>query len=216
MTLPTKITPPRYQDNIDYTTPGLIFQNGPDQTMWTVTSRERKAVINKILSHRMRGDEPPVAAQFLCGRLYNEFAIFPEAKVGAKLSQAGFGAEVLGCAEHLYDHKYDVMFALEYIFGDKTWFFDRLGTKKRWPLSVFFGAWQDYDLQPKLSLEQEWVKTGSTLIEVAAETDAVRKFFDFSRKRLWLWYMGMPLFEPQDISGWHLHNVWTVHRDGKG
>ena len=35
-------------------------------------------------------------------------------------SAAGFAPEVVNCAEHLYDHNYDVKFALEFILEDKV------------------------------------------------------------------------------------------------
>ena len=50
-------------------------------------------------------------------------------------SAAGFPSPVVGCAQHLYDHNYDVTFALEHILQDKENFFETLGTKKRSGLS---------------------------------------------------------------------------------
>ena len=38
-------------------------------------------------------------------------------------------AQVVDCATHLYDHNYDVKFALEYIFQDKIFFREVVGLR---------------------------------------------------------------------------------------
>jgi len=59
-------------------------------------------IVDRILDFKMRADEPPAAAQFLCSKLYNEFAFLPEIEDGNMASSMGFGPDVVECAEHLY------------------------------------------------------------------------------------------------------------------
>lgn len=219
------------------------------------------AVVKTILMHKNAPGEAPAAAQFICGRLFREFGRFPEAQPGERLSSTGFGPEVMACAEHLYDHSYDITYALEYVFGSKENFYDVLGTKKRWPMSVFFGAWQDYELQERMDpkpntlgvseedldlaaslvaadeeeeeeappLEEDAdeddsgddagteVSTSTTTTTTSTQTRTVGKdthvgAFNYGRKLTWLYYVGMPLLEPQDVSGYDIDRVWTVDR----
>ena len=80
-------------------------------------------VVDRILDKRhpdaLRDDEPPMAAQYLCAKLYQEFAFLPEV-VSSSASAAGFSPEVVKCAEFLYDHNYDVTFALRFVLEDKV------------------------------------------------------------------------------------------------
>jgi hypothetical protein len=59
-------------------------------------------IVDRILDFKMRADEPPAAAQFLCSKLYNEFAFLPEIEDGNMASSMGFAPDVVECAEHLY------------------------------------------------------------------------------------------------------------------
>ena len=47
--------------------------------------------------------------------LYEEFAMHPELREGMMASIVGYSPDVVACARHLYDHNYDVTFALEHI-----------------------------------------------------------------------------------------------------
>lgn len=126
--------------NEDLVTPGIIFTD-VNETLWTLTDDEQRAVVDRILDFKMRPGEPPVAAQFLCGKLYQEFGSLPRvAHGGMAASSVGFAPDVVSCARHFYDHNYDLSFALEHILQDKAHFLDTLGTKKRWPLAVLIGA----------------------------------------------------------------------------
>ena len=51
---------------------------------------------------------------------------------------------MVSCARHMYEHHYDVMFALEYIFQDKTHFLDTFGKKKRWPFAILIESFINY------------------------------------------------------------------------
>lgn len=128
--------------NEDLVTPGIIFTD-VNETLWTLTEDEQRTVVDRILDFKMRPDEPPVAAQFLCGKLYQEFGSLPRVAHGSMAaSSVGFAPEIVSCARHFYDHNYDLSFALEHILQDKTHFLDTLGTKKRWPLAVLIGAFR--------------------------------------------------------------------------
>lgn len=128
-------------------------------------------MVDRVLDFRLAPGDPPAAAQFLCKKLYQEFATFPVQQ-----------NSVRGCADHFADHQYDVSFALDYVFEDPV-FKTGLGTKKRWPLAVLLGDITDFDI----SINQ-W------------------QFRDWAEK------VGMKPFEPQDVSGWSLENVWTSNR----
>ena len=64
----------------------------------------------------------------------------------------------------------------------QVFFKDRLGTKKRWPMAVILGAYTDW---PRVQKIDKWQQLGK---------------------------VGMDPFEPQDVSGWSLSNVWTDGR----
>jgi hypothetical protein len=128
--------------NRDLTLPGIIFSD-INETLWTVTTEEQRSVGDRILDFQMRPDEPPVAAQFLCAKLYLEFGMVPQPGDGM-VSSAGYASEVVSCARHMYEHHYDVMFALEYIFQDKTHFLDTFGKKKRWPFAILIESFINY------------------------------------------------------------------------
>jgi uncharacterized protein (DUF1800 family) len=130
--------------NEDLVTRGIIFSD-INETVWTLTDEEQRNVVDRILDFKMRPDEPPVAAQFLCSKLYQEFAILPTVRKGdARASSVGFAPEVVSCARHCYDHNYDITFALEHVFVDKKHFRDSLGTKQRWPLAVLIEAMTNF------------------------------------------------------------------------
>ena len=81
--------------NEDLVTPGIIFTD-VNETLWTLTDAEQASVVDSILDFKMRPDEPPVAAQFLCARLYEEFAKPPSVQHGsAAASSVGFAPEVV-------------------------------------------------------------------------------------------------------------------------
>ena len=126
--------------------------------------------------------EPPAAAQFLCGKLYGEFGVLPKSDT---LSAAGFPPEVVNCANFLYDHNYDPTYALTWIFEDKKHFLSTLGKKKRWPMAAIIGPIIDLDLLGSYSTNWVYQKLSN---------------------------VGMPPFEPQDVSGFDLDNVWTLDR----
>jgi len=171
--------------NEDLVRPGVIFQN-PEEAVWTATEAEEIAVVDRILDYSHMQGEPPIAAQFLCGNLYKEFAIFPEVpEASSSASSIGYAPEVVDCATHLYDHNYDVKFALEYIFQDKIFFREGLGKKKRWPLAVVLGHMTDFTMKFSNDVKK--------LVDVTAS-------------------VGMSPFEPQDVSGFSLENVWTLDR----
>ena len=58
-----------------------------------------------------------------------------------------------------------------------------LGIKKRWPLSVVLGAAIDFDIPMNHNQLMNYATT-----------------------------VGMTLFDPQDVSGWDISNVWTLNR----
>ena len=171
--------------NEDLVRPGVIFQD-PEEPVWTATEAEEIAVVDRIIDYSHKPGEPPMAAQFLCGNLYKEFAIFPEVpETDALASSIGFAPEVVDCAAHLYDHNYDIKFALEYILQDKVFFREGLGKKKRWPLAVILGHLTDFTMK---------------------HSDRVDKMVQITNS------VGMRPFEPQDVSGFSLENVWTLDR----
>jgi hypothetical protein len=172
--------------NEDLVTPGIIFTD-IQETLWTLTDEEQRNVVDRILDFKMRPDEPPVAAQFLCSKLYQEFASAPSVRQGdATASSVGFAPEVVLCARHFYDHNYDLTFALQHIFEDKKHFKDSLGTKQRWPLAVLVEAMTDFDLLSNGRSESWFASKANEL--------------------------GMRPFEPPDVSGWELDSVWTLDR----
>jgi len=60
-------------------------------------------IVDRILDFKLRADEPPAAAQFLCSKLYNEFAVLTEIEDGDMMaSSMGFAPDVVECAGHLY------------------------------------------------------------------------------------------------------------------
>lgn len=147
-------------------------------------------IVDRILDFKMRADEPSAAAQFLCSKLYNEFAFLPEIEDGNMASSMGFAPDVVECAEHLYDHNYDVTFALDFIFRDKIHFRDTLGKKKRWPLAMIVEPLIDHNM-----LYSGWRPSNS-----------FQTWTDHANS------VGMKPFEPQDVSGFSLHSVWTLDR----
>jgi len=167
--------------DLDLTTPGIIFAD-VNETVWTLSEAEQRAVVNRVLDFKMDESEPPVAAQFLCSKLYKEFAL-PPAEVEEELSSVHMPAEVVACANTLYSNDYEIKFALKHIFEDKVNFYDTLGHKTRWPKAVLYGAITDLDLD----MPQKTV-------------------------RWWADYFGQTPFEPQDVSGDDLDNVWTTTR----
>jgi uncharacterized protein (DUF1800 family) len=175
--------------NADLITPGVIFSN-VNETLWTVTEAEQNAVIDRILDYRSKPDEPPAAAQFLCSKLYEEFGRLPQDGI---LSSTGFAPEVVRCAEFLYDHNYDILYALTAILEDKTYFQDTLGTKKRWPMAVV--------LEPVIDLDFLHIKRndGSNVWSAHWVKNKLNE-------------VGMRPFEPQDVSGFALDTVWTLDR----
>lgn len=168
--------------NEDHSTPGIIFTD-PNEQLWSITSADRKAIVDRILDFRRKNSEPPVAAQFLCHKLYGEFGRAPGVSNPWYASSVGYAPDVVRCAEHLFDHHYDIKFALEYILQDKEYFQSTLGTKKRWPYAVIFGMTQEHGLDPGID----------TLDSILTR-------------------VGMKQFEPQDVSGWSLDDVWTIGR----
>lgn len=170
--------------NSDELSPGVIFTD-LNETLWTVTEAEQQMVVDRILDFKKRPDEPPAAAQFLCGKLYAEFGVFPSIQENhASASSIGMHPNVVGCAKHLYDHNYDVTFALEHILQDKSYFRDTLGQVKRWPLSMILGPVIDMNIN-------------------TISSNTLRK---------WAGKVGMTPFEPQDVSGFDLDSVWTSDR----
>eukprot|EP00391_Amoebophrya_sp_Ameob2_P002597 CAMPEP_0179009312 /NCGR_PEP_ID=MMETSP0795-20121207/16205_1 /TAXON_ID=88552 /ORGANISM="Amoebophrya sp., Strain Ameob2" /LENGTH=1536 /DNA_ID=CAMNT_0020704501 /DNA_START=63 /DNA_END=4673 /DNA_ORIENTATION=- len=168
--------------NADLMAPGVIFEN-VDEVPWTLTVAEQRAVVDKILDKRMGANEPPAAAQFLCWKLYKEFGREPP--MTGTMSAIGMPPPVVSCARHFYDHNYDLTFALEHILQDKANFLDTLGTKPRWPHGVIFGAWTEF--QPLAGMDRSHAAWRLTQV-------------------------GMQPFEPQDVSGYDLHSVWTLDR----
>lgn len=175
--------------NADLMSPGIIFTN-VTEILWTVTESEQHDIVDRILDYKKTDGEPPAASQFLCAKLYTEFARLPEEPT--TMSSLGFSAEVVSCARHLIDHNYDVAFALEHIFQDKGNFRDTLGTKKRWPLATIIEPMIDYDIFSARSFAnaETWAPTWATKV-------------------------GMTPFEPQDVSGFDLDTVWTLDRLAK-
>lgn len=108
--------------NEDLRTPGIIFDNIHEK-VFTTTEEEQRMVVDRILDKKhpdaVWDDEPPMAAQYLCAKLYQEFAFLPEV-VSSSASAAGFSPEVVKCADLLYDHNYDVTFALRFVLEDKV------------------------------------------------------------------------------------------------
>ena len=156
--------------NSDLVKPGIIFSD-VNETLWTLTAEEQMNVVDTILDFKLASAEPPVAAQFLCFKLYREFAVLEESGHGEMESAAGFPMAVVSCAQHLYDHQYDLTFALEHLLQDREHFLDRLGEKKRWPLAVLIGTLIDFpDISPNIALK-------------------------YAKK------LGMEPFEPADVSG---------------
>ena len=159
--------------NKDLRTPGIIFAD-INETLWTMTQEEQHSVVDRILDFTMHPHEPPVAAQFLCAKLYLEFGRVPQ-PVGGMMSSVGYASEVVGCARHMYDHHYDIMFALEYVFHDKAHFRDTFGQKKRWPFAMLIESFMNYrDLYQPCCFNQANTKAAS---------------------------VGMTPFEPPDVAG---------------
>ncbi|CAD7938576.1 unnamed protein product [Amoebophrya sp. A120] len=171
--------------NLDLMQPGVIFSD-PMEIPWTLTYAEQKALVDRILDKKIAANEPPAAAQFLCWKLYNEFGVLPsmDSMSGMSLSSIGMPPAVVSCATHFYDHNYDLTFALEYILQDQAHFRDTLGTKTRWPHAVIFGAWTEFQPDGMDRSHAVWRMT----------------------------QVGMQPFEPQDVSGYDLHSVWTLDR----
>lgn len=67
-------------------------------------------------------------------------------------------------------------------------FYHSLGTKKRWPINVLYGAIMDFDLKN--------AEGGSNSLGI----------------RNWSARVGMSLFNPPDVSGWDIDDVWTLNR----
>lgn len=177
--------------NEDLKTPGIIFSN-TNETVWTLSEAEQKSLVDRILDFRMDAGEPPVAAQFLCSALYEEFAMHPELREGMMASIVGYSPDVVACARHLYDHNYDVTFALEHILQDKQHFKDTLGTKKRWPMAVVVGTLMDFEFYCPPHCH-------SFSLNYLPVTNRLKG-------------LGMTPFEPPDVSGWDLQTVWTADR----
>eukprot|EP00392_Amoebophrya_sp_AT5.2_P007706 g7721.t1 len=182
--------------NLDITSPGLIFTD-PNETPWTLTLAEQKLVVDRILDYRPMATLPPQAALFLCEKLYREFgqtaddSVAENPLLGTASLQTPFALEVIACANHLYDHNYDVTFALEHIFRDKTHFYDTLGEKTRWPYAMVVGTAQD------------WEPTNSA---------AVNGVLSFGKWSDPLKTLEMQPFNPPDVAGWNLMTTWTTDR----
>jgi len=174
--------------NPDLTKPGIIFSD-VNQTLWTLTENEQASVVNAILDFSMRASEPPAAAQFLCSRLYSEFALHPQSDP-ARQSSIGMPPAVVACARHLYDHNYDITFALEHILHDRQHFSETLGHKKRWPLALMLGTMMDFDLY-KPGWEC-WNCQSAQWANAAANK------------------LGMMPFSPPDVAGWDLESIWVA------
>jgi len=80
--------------------------------------------------------------------LYEEFGIHPELREGMIESAVGYSPDVVACASQLYDHNYDVTFALEHILQVwLAWFaymklvdIDSRSSRVWFPLFLIFGA----------------------------------------------------------------------------
>eukprot|EP00854_Cymbomonas_tetramitiformis_P003337 gene3337-4195_t len=169
-------------DNEDLVTPGMIFSD-LNESVWTFTPEDRKAVVDRVLDFRTVASEPPAAAQRLCSKLYQEFGVSPGVGSNGTLSSMSLPPAVVECAAHLYSHNFELVAALEYILEDKPNFKGTLGQKSRWPTAVIFGPWADFDVEMSVWRGSNWNKL-----------------------------VGMPIFEPQDVSGFDLDNVWTLDR----
>eukprot|EP00959_Pyramimonas_sp_CCMP1952_P267666 5596465-Pyramimonas_sp.AAC.1 len=97
----------------DIATPGIIFTD-VNEILYTLTHAEQKAVVDRILDFKMVAAEPPVAAQFLCNKLYEEFAV-PPAASESELSSVKFAPEVVACATTLVDNGYEIKAALRHV-----------------------------------------------------------------------------------------------------
>jgi len=146
-------------------------------------------VVNTILDFSMQASEPPAAAQFLCSRLYDEFALHPQSDP-ARQSSIGMPPAVVACARHLYDHNYDITFALEHILHDRQHFSETLGHKKRWPLALMLGTIMDFDLY----------KPGWDCWKCQSA-----KWANAEANKL-----GMRPFSPPDVAGWDLDSIWVA------
>jgi uncharacterized protein (DUF1501 family) len=72
--------------NEDLVTPGIIFTD-VNESLWTLTEEEQTLVVDRILDFTKVPSEPPVAAQFLCAKLYGEFGKLPPVPHGACTSR---------------------------------------------------------------------------------------------------------------------------------
>jgi len=150
------------------------------------------------LDTRLSPSEPPVAAQFFCRKLYEEFAVYP---TEGPYSMAQEPPAVVACAEHFYDHDYDITYALEKVFQDKANFYDTLGSKDRWPSGMLFGA----------AIDSPLGETDSMYVNRSlGYGDDTKITFDTLRQRLI--DVGMEPFLPPGVDGWNLHEVWTLDR----
>merc|ERR1712196_597219 len=81
----------------------------------------------------------------------------------------------------------------------------------------FTGGEIDYHA-PASEEEEESARAGcadindESCVETVQNGAPIAAFSGLSRKTRTLWYLGMPAFEPQDVSGWDLDTVWTVDR----
>eukprot|EP00854_Cymbomonas_tetramitiformis_P013729 gene13729-16225_t len=169
-------------ENQDLTTPGIIFSD-PNEEVWTLTEADQRAVVDRVLDFKMVASEPPAAAQRLCDKLYKEFGTPPTVGDRDTLSSVLMPPSVVECARQLYDNNYNLIFALQHILEDKPNFKDTLGQKSRWPKSLISGPYMDFDLPMTLQQMKTWTRN-----------------------------VGMPAFEPQDVSGYDIDDVWTLDR----
>lgn len=169
-------------ENQDLTMPGIIFSD-LNEEVWTLTEADQRAVVDRVLDFKMVASEPPAAAQRLCDKLYREFGTPPMVGEHDTLSSVLMPPSVVECARKLYDNNYNLLSALQHILEDKPHFKDTLGQKSRWPKSLIFGPCMDFDIPMTLQQWMTWTKN-----------------------------VGMPAFEPQDVSGYDLDDVWTLDR----
>lgn len=64
-----------------------------ERQVWTTTPEQQNMIVDRILdaAHPDAPSEPPLAAQYLCAKLYQEFATLPE------VDEMGYSARCVRC-----------------------------------------------------------------------------------------------------------------------
>merc|ERR1712224_901458 len=76
---------------------------------------------------------------------------------------------------------------------------------------------EDADADDDSSSEEDRAGTTRTTTTTQTRTrtegkDTTVAGFKYGKRLTWLYYIGMPLLEPQDVSGFDIDRVWTVDR----